>query len=156
MNQLKYLILISLAMGVFACNDALIVHDVNYGQPVESVLQPDTNGVIIDKRYGLSFDISPLQFAETGDSVNVSIDRVHLIRGVKGYYYITANNFKHVYIMKPTKGSLTLKEKVLVSDAGLRSPAFNLRSPFIQLVETENDIVYALDENGIQNQDKKS
>lgn len=156
MNQLKSLILVLLVMGGVGCNDALVVHNVNYGQPLESVLQPDSNGVITDKRYGLSFDISPLQFAETGDSANVNIDRVHLIRGVKGYYYITANNFKHVYVMKPTNGSLTLKEKIMVSEEGLRSPAFNLRSPYIQLVETENKKIYALDENGIQNQDKKS
>jgi len=156
MNQLKFLFLIVLTIGFVGCNDALIVQNVNYAQPVESVLEPDTNGVVTDKRYSISFDVSMLQYAETGDSANVNIDRVHLIRGVKGYYYITANNFKHVYVMKPTKGSLTLKEKVLVSDEGLRSPAFNFRPPYIQLVETENQKIYALDENGIQNQDKKS
>jgi len=139
-----------------ACNDSLVIRDVNFSQPVESVVTPDTNGVVHDKRYGLVFNVLPVQNAEYEDSVKSEIEYIRLIRNQEGYYFITAPGFKHVYVMKPEKGTLVLSKRIKVSEKALAAPVFNLRPPFIQLVETKTNTVYALDEKQIHEQEEHS
>lgn len=134
---------------VTACSSSLVIQNVNYAQPVESVLKPDANGMVKDMRYAVSFDVTPLLKSETAKgSETMSVQEVHVIRGHEGFYYVTAPGFKDVYIMAPGDGTLKTKKKVLVNKDGLSNPAFNQRNPVIQLVDGSN--TYSLTIKGLQ------
>lgn len=132
------------------------VKNVNYAQQVESVLVPTESGEVTDSRYGISFNILPFQYEEMEDSSSVLVKEVRLIRNQNGFYFITANGFNNVYVMEPVNNGLKLKQKINVSESGLIKPAFNLRSPFIQLVDTETSETYTLNEKGIKKEENKS
>lgn len=132
------------------------VKNVNYAQQVESVLIPTQEGIVSDSRYGISFNILPFQYHEINDSSSVVVDEVRLIRNSNGFYFITANGFQNVYVMEPIKSGLRLKEKINVSEKGLESPAFNLRSPFVELIDTKTSEIYTLNEKGIKREENKS
>ncbi|MFV1885508.1 MAG: hypothetical protein ACMZ7B_13545 [Balneola sp.] len=132
-----------------ACNKSLVVKNVNYAQQIESVLIPDENGNITDVRYGLSYSILPFQYEEFRDTTSVMVSEVRMIRNHQGYYFITADKFKHVYVMSPKRGELKLEKKILVDEDGLLSPAFNWREPVVQLIDNSNDMVILLNEKGI-------
>jgi hypothetical protein len=114
---------------------------------LETVLKPEQNGVVSDRGYGLKFNVRPIQFLETGDSTQVNAE-YRLIRDVNGYYFVTSAGFKNVYIMKPTEGAMKLHKQVLVAADGLERPAFNQRSPLIQLVDGESRS-YMLNKDGL-------
>ena len=153
---MKYtpLLLIVLVCISVACNRALVVQNVNYSQSLESVLTPDETGTVTDVRYGLSFNILPLQFEEHQDTSSTNIDKVRLIRNKEGFYFITAQGFKHVYVMEPKANALKLKKKVLVSEQGLLAPAFNQRPAYIQLLDTATSQVYNLNQKGMYKEEK--
>lgn len=133
-----------------ACK-TFVVEDVNYAQRIESVLHPDDEGMVYDIRHGINFSILPFKQQEFEESDSTAVEEVHLIRNNKGFYFITASHFKHVYVMKPGKSSLKQINKIRVSEQGLTSAAFNLRSPFVQLVDMKQKEVLSLNEEGIQN-----
>ena len=132
------------------------IKNVNYAQQVESVLEPTQNGQVEDSRYGISFNILPFQYQEMQDSSSVLVNEVRLIRNQGGYYFITANGFNNVYVMEPIDSGLKLKEKITISESGLIKPAFNLRSPYVQLIDTETSEIYILNEKGIKKEEDKS
>jgi hypothetical protein len=107
---------------------------VNYQWPVESVLTVDAKGTVDEVRYNMTFNVKPLLFDETADSVHVSGIELRIIRDASGYYYITAPKFKNVYVFDSDEGKLKLERKILISEAGIASPAFNQRPPYIQLL----------------------
>ncbi len=145
----KLLAVLSL-LFVTACSSSLVLKNVNYAQPVESVLQPDASGVVKDMRYAVSFSVKPLIQSEFGkkDTTVQQNQEIHIIRGHDGFYYVTAPGFKNVYIMAPGDGTLKTKKKVLVDENGLNNPAFNQRDPNIQLVDGSN--TYTLSQKGLQ------
>jgi len=157
MKHSKFFLFVFTAVFMFtsACK-TFEVQNVNYAQQVESVLAPSQNGQIDDSRYGISFNILPFQYQEMKDSSSVMVNEVRLIRNHSGYYFITANGFNNVYVMEPIDSGLKLKEKINISETGLIRPAFNLRSPFVELVDTETSKTYTLNENGIKKEEDKS
>lgn len=132
-----------------ACSKALVIENVNYSQPIESVMVPDKNGVVSDMRYGISFNVQSLEAEEFEDDTTRSISTVRMIRNASGYYFITANNFRHVYVMAPKKGELKEIKKVLVSEEGISNPAFNWREPMVELIHQQTDERQFLTENGL-------
>lgn len=142
---------ISLFLMFTACKPSFQVSNVDYAHQLESVLEPDQNGNVTDNRHGLSFNIMPFQMEEFQDTSDVLVNEVRLIRNNSGYYFITADEFKHVYVMRPEISKLELEKKILINNKGLHKPAFNYRPPFIQLVETESSAFFNLNEKGIQN-----
>ena len=154
-SRVSFFVFIAALLLMSACK-TFEVKNVNYAQQIESVLIPTNEGVVNDSRYGISFNILPFQYQEIQDSSSVFVDEVRLIRNSNGYYFITATGFQNVYVMEPIKSELKLKEKITVSEEGLKAPAFNLRSPFIQLIDTKTSEVYTLNEKGIKREEKKS
>ena len=132
-----------------ACTKSLVVKNVNYAQQIESVLIPDADGNVTDIRYGLSYSILPFQYEEFNDTTTVKVSEVRMIRNHQGYYFITADKFKHVYVMAPKRGELKLERKILVDEEGLLSPAFNWREPVVQLIDDSDNEVILLNEKGI-------
>lgn len=135
------------------CKQSLVISKVDYSQPIETVLQPNEEGVVTDVQHGLSFNVLPLQHAETKDSSSVTTEQLRLIRGKEGYYYITSAGYKHVYVMAPERGTLKLKKKILIREEGIAQPAFNQRNPYVQLLNRETGENYALTVDGVQQTD---
>lgn len=151
MKTQKKVFLSFVVIGVLflqACNKSLVIKNVDYAQKIESVLTPDSDGNVSDIRYGISFSILPFQFEEFKDSSSVQISEIRMIRNNLGYYFITAERFKNVYVMAPNKGELKLEKKIQVNENGLYSPVFNWRVSVVELIENSKNIIL-LNEKGI-------
>ncbi|NIT61251.1 MAG: hypothetical protein GWN00_35120, partial [Aliifodinibius sp.] len=103
------------AVLLTGCKQSMVISKVDYSQSIESVLQPDDEGTVTDPQHGITFNIKPIQYAETQDTSSVTTNQVRYIRGQEGYYYITAPDYKNVYVMAPEKGKLVLKETLKVT-----------------------------------------
>lgn len=146
------LLLASFVLLGTACT-TFVVKDVNYSHQIESVLTPDQEGEVSDVRHGITFNVQPFVDQEFGEEDSTyQIEEIRMIRNAKGFYFITADQFKHVYVMKPGSGSLKLKSKIKVSESPITNPAFNMRDGYVQLVKTQTNEVVALTEDGLQNE----
>jgi hypothetical protein len=141
MKLIKYLFFIAVAILLFNCSSVKITQ-VNFAWPLESVFEIDSTGMVVEQRYALSFNIMKFLIEENDSSQIYSDTKLRIIRDEKGFYYITADGFKNVYIFSPGNGELNLEEKVLISEKGISSPAFNQRSPFIELLYDDGESVF--------------
>lgn len=132
---------IAILAGASACGSSFAIHDVDYTQPVESVLVPDSENMVHDQRYSVKFSVSGLLVEEGVDSV----EEVRMIRNQSGFYYLTASGFHHVYIFEPGEQMLELVDKVRVSESGLSRPAFNQRGTYIELIDRSTGETFNLD-----------
>ena len=152
MKYIKFFVLLLLLI-LPACS-TLILKPADFAWPVESVLKVDKNGFVQEQRFSFSFNVKDLFFRETGDSLGYKSKELHLIRDTKGYYFITANNFKNVYVFNANDGTLKLNNKIEISDStGMKNPAFNQRSPYIDLSYGSKKI--NLTNEGIKRGDEK-
>ena len=151
MKHLRLLGNISAAMLLVfavACGPSLTLTDVDYAQPIESVASPDQNGVVQDVRMGVSFNVTPLNVMERGEGASLP-EEVRFIRSIGGYYFVTAPGYNNVYVFETKERALDLHKIIRVSGAGLANPAFNQRSPYIQLID--GDVEYRLTKDGLAN-----
>jgi hypothetical protein len=74
---------------------------------------------------------------------------IRLIRDYQGYYYMTANEFKNVYVFQAEEGKLILENKIAISESGIVKPAFNQRNTYIELIDANNKIL-SLTHQGIE------
>jgi hypothetical protein len=133
----------------------LVLKPAEFGWPVEVVLKPDNNGVVQEKRYAFSFNTRDLFLTETGDSLGYKDEELRVIRNPQGYYFMVANNFKNVYVFYPDQGSMSLTNKIEISDStGITSPSFNQRPPYVELNYDNNKDVY-LTSKGIKEEGKQ-
>ena len=151
-------ILIVPIMLVLTGCGGLALRPAEFAWPFESVYKVDSKGIATEEeepaRYFVKFNAKPLLFEETGDSVHVADRAFRVIRDGQGYYYVTGKDFKNVYVFSSAEGALTLQTKILVSEKGLESPAFNQRPPHIQLLNGK-DTPKMLDKDGIKEGGKK-
>ncbi len=149
------ILLASIVMLGTACK-TFVVKNVNYSHQIESVLTPDEDGTVTDVRHGITFNVAPFHKKEFGENDSThQIKEVRLIRNAEGFYFITANQFKNVYVMEPGNGTLKLKKKIKVSEERISEPAFNMRDGVVQLVKVETNEIVSLNENGIKKNDKE-
>ncbi len=152
MKILKYAA-ISILMIFSACS-TLQLKPADFGWPVESVVKVDDQGNVSVDRYSLKFNVKNLFTEETGDSKAYIGKELRIIRNSKGYYFITGNDFKNVYVFNTNDGALKLDNKIEVSDStGIINPAFNQRPPFVSLNTGNKNI--NLTEDGIAKESKK-
>lgn len=142
---LQVIILCVFMIGSVSCGPSLVIQNVDYSQPLESVLTPDSENMVHDQRYAIKFSVSPILEAEGSSSVN----EVHLIRNNDGYYFVTANGFQNVYVFAPGEGELKLENTIEFVENALGEPAFNKREGYIELVDLSNNESYRLDHEGI-------
>ena len=141
----------------YSCNNALIIEDVNYAQHVESVVAPNEEGIVSDQRNNIRFSVLPLLNEEFGADSSQSVEFVRILRNADGFYFITANGFKNVYVFEPKSGELKLKKSIQISESGLEQPALNWRAPYIQIVAYNKETPLYITEQGvIKNQESKS
>ena len=97
---------------LLGCKPSMVISKVDYSQPIESVLEPNEEGMVNDQKHGLQFNMMPLQYAETQDTSSVTTPEVRYIRGESGLYYVTAPTYRHVYLMTSEKRELKLEKKI--------------------------------------------
>jgi hypothetical protein len=85
------------------------------------------------------------------------VEFVRILRNADGFYFITANGFKNVYVLEPKRGELKLKKSIQISESGLEQPVLNWRAPYIQIIayNTESPL-YITEQGVIKNQESKS
>jgi hypothetical protein len=143
------------AVLLTGCKQSMVISKVDYSQSIESVLQPDDDGTVTDPQHGITFNIKPIQYAETQDTSSVTTNQVRYIRGQEGYYYITAPDYKNIYVMAPDKGKLVLKETLKVTDEGIAKPAFNQRMTHIQLLNRSTGEVWKVTAEDIKKKESQ-
>ena len=136
----------ALLFGASACGPSLVLQNVDYAQPIESVLTPDSNNQVHDQRYAIKFNITDILAEEETSSVN----QIRVIRNSAGYYFVTAPGFNNVYVFESSESELKLKSLISVSESGLGQPAFNQRNTHIELVDLSTSSSYNLDQNGVR------
>ena len=134
-----------------ACS-TLVLQPADFAWPIESVLKVDNDGSVKEDRHSLTFNTKELFLEETGDSLGYQDKEIRVIRDAKGFFYITAKNFKNVYVFKTDEGKLRLDEKIVISEeTAMENPVFNQRPPYIELVDGPNK--HLLSNEGIKNEE---
>jgi len=136
MKQL--LILFSFLILITAACSVLTLQPANFSWPLESVLPVDDNGKVTEDRYSLEVNTVGLFFEEFQDSLSYKGKEIRMIRDNQGFYFLTSTNFKNVYVFKADEGKLVQENKIFISEFGLKTPAFNQRAPYIELVDGTN------------------
>lgn len=126
---------VGIALVFTAACSTLTLTNVDFSEPMESILEVSSDGTVNDIEKGISFNVIALQEAETGDASSVTIEEIRMIRGAQGHYFIIAAGFTHVYVFNAVDGELVKEEKILIDEDGVANPAFNQRDTHIQLID---------------------
>lgn len=147
MHMQKYFSMIFILILLSGCA-ALILSPADFSWPIENAIKVDEKGFIKEDRYTFSINIKPIFYEEFKDS-NLALGKeIRIIRNYTGYYFITASNFKNVYVLMPVEGGMKLINKITISEKEpLNSPAFNQKSPNIELIDGTKK--YLLNHKGI-------
>ena len=124
-----------LLLLITAACSVLTLQPANFAWPLESILPVDDKGKVTDDRYSLEVNTVGLFFEEFQDSLSYKGKEIRMIRDNQGFYFLTASNFKNVYVFKADEGKLVQENKIFISEFGLQTPAFNQRNPYIELVD---------------------
>ena len=137
---------------VFAACSSLVLKPVDFAWPVESVLHINDEGFVKEDRHNLYFSVKILFLEETeGDSTAYLNKDLRIIRDTKGYYFVTAQSFRNVYVFKSIDGELNLDNKIEISETEkMSNPAFNQRLPYVELVDNGKKTL--LSNEGIENE----
>jgi len=147
MNYFKIFLTIVVATLLSSCS-SLTLTPAEFSWPLESVLKIDNNGFVKEDRNSISFDTKALFLEETEDSLGYAGKTLHLIRNNEGYYFMTAVDFKNVYVFTVEESAFSLENKIQINETGLKNPAFNQRKPFIELLD--DGITYKLSSEAIE------
>jgi hypothetical protein len=146
MRIMKYFIVPLIVLIVAACS-TLTLKPADFSWPIENALKVDSKGFIEEQRYAFTLKVKSLFFEEFADSNNCSGKEIRIIRDKLGYYFITGKEFKNVYVFYVVEGGMKKENKILITEKGLTAPAFNQKSPNIELLDSPN--TYLLNPKGI-------
>jgi hypothetical protein len=149
---MKQVFIFAVAMSLFGCS-SLVLQPANFSWPVEAVLKADSNGMVSESRFAVSFSIAQLMTTELGDTLGPSSAPVRLIRDREGFYYITAPRFRSVYVLTAGDGVMKQYRKIEIADSAMADPKFNQRDTYIELLNGSAKL--ALTKDGITEGDKK-
>lgn len=135
---------VALMISVGACGPSLVISNVDYAQPIESVVSPDADNVVQDERYAISFSVAPILEEENVSSA----DEFRLIRNNRGFYFLTADGFANVYVFAPAESELKLENIISITEDGLGQPAFNQRGEYIEVIDRATGNTYQVNEEG--------
>lgn len=147
MNYFKIILVIAVITILAACS-SLKLEPAQFSWPIESVLKIDNNGFVKEDRHSINFNTKALFFEETQDSLSYAGKSIRLIRNNEGYYFMTAADFKNVYVFTVAKNAFSLENKIQINETGLVNPAFNQRNSFIELLDDTK--TYKLTSEGIE------
>jgi hypothetical protein len=138
MIRLVKICLVPAALLLMASCSSLKLDLVDFGWPVESVVTVTSANKIEDVRYSVTAWVAGLAQEEFQDSTALHGAKLRLLRSSEGYYFLTGPKFKHVYVFSPGPSSLLLNRAIPVSEVGLRNPALNQRTPYVELLDGDN------------------
>ncbi len=133
----KIILSAAAAFGLSACSSLTLEH-VDFSWPVESVVSVSNGNIIEEGRYALVCNVGKVAAEEFQDSTALRGAKLRLLRNSEGYYFLTGPKFKHVYVFEPGESELSMKSSIEVSKNGLKDPALNQRSPYVELVDGES------------------
>jgi len=148
MMRLRMISVFAAILLLYACS-TLTLQQANFSWPIESVLPVDKDGDVIEEKYSIQFNTLPMFFEEYQDSSSYRGKEIRIIRDQLGYYYLTAQNFKNVYVFQAEDGELRLQNKIPISESGIVNPAFSQRISYIELIDADNNKL-SLTHEGIQ------
>lgn len=144
-------IFIPIILLITACS-SVTLKPADFSWPIESVLTTDANGNVKIDRYSTTFNAANLFKVEFSETTNAINKEIRVIRGTDGYYYITAEGFKNVYLFYAKGGELVLEDQFMINEEGLTEPIFNQNKPDIEL--RDRDKVYLLNSEGLKGEEK--
>lgn len=147
----KILLLIFAGLLITSCS-TLTLTPAEFGWPIEAVLKVDNKGFVKEDRSAVLFDTKALFLEEMQDSLGFAGKTLHVIRNHEGFYFMTASDFKNVYVFGTAKNSFTLENKIQIGEVGLKNPAFNQRKPYIELIDDGK--TFKLTSEGIEEGEK--
>ncbi len=125
-----------LSLLLVACSSLTLEH-VRFGWPVEEVATVDRTNQISSDRHGLTVSVAKIADEEFQDSTALAGKKIRILRSDEGYYFITSQGFKHVYVFSPGERELTKESIIEVSQMGLHNPALNQRPPYVELIDAD-------------------
>jgi len=128
-----FVLLLVFFLGLFGCS-SLTLRPADFAWPVEQVVKVDAKGMANVMRYSFAMNVKPLLFEETGDSTNVARWSIRVLCDQRGFYFLTADGFKHVYVFKQADAELAIEERILIAEQGISGSALNQRAPHVELV----------------------
>lgn len=147
MKHIKLFLIFSSITLLASCS-SLRLEPAQFGWPIESVLKIDKDGSVKEDRHSINFNTKAMFFEETQDTLSYAGKSIRMIRNNEGFYFMTSNNFKNVYVFAVDKNAFSLENKIEIKETGLTNPAFNQRSQFIELID--EGITYKLTSEGIE------
>lgn len=151
MNYIKIILIFTSITLLVSCS-SLLLEPAQFSWPIESVLKTDNDGFVKEERHSIYFNTKALFFEETQDSLSYAGKSIRLIRNNEGFYFMTAVDFKNVYVFSVDKNAFSLQNKIQINETGLLNPAFNQRSQFIELLDDAKS--YKLTSDGIEEGEK--
>ncbi len=147
MGFVRYILMAMTFLIISGCA-ALILQPADFSWPIENVLKIDEKGFIKEDRHTFTINVKPIFHEEHRDS-NLALGKeIRIIRSQAGYYFITASNFKNIYVLIPIESGMKLVNKINISETQpLLNPAFNQKSPYIELIDGSKK--YLLNHKGL-------
>lgn len=147
-NTLTQLSLLALLLfTASACGSKMVIQNVDFAHPLEIVMEADAQANVSDIRSGLTFNLGAILERENISRADFAGSAVRMIRNRDGLYFLTAPGFHHVFILESGVRELKEVEIVRIPGERLQNPAFNQRSPLIQLVD--GDRLFDLNSGGL-------
>lgn len=147
----KIILLVFTGIIITSCS-TLTLTPAEFGWPIEGVLKVDNKGFVKEDRGAILFDTKALFLEEMQDSLGYAGKTLRVIRNHEGLYFMTAVDFKNVYVFGVDKNSFVLENKIEINETGLKNPAFNQRKPFVELIDDGK--TYKLTSEGIDEGEK--
>ena len=147
----KIILLVFTGIIITSCS-TLTLTPAEFGWPIEGVLKVDNKGFVKEDRGAILFDTKALFLEEMQDSLGYAGKTLRVIRNHDVFYFMTAVDFKNVYVFGVDKNSFVLENKIEINETGLKNPAFNQRKPFVELIDDGK--TYKLTSEGIDEGEK--
>ena len=150
MKKFKMLILLSSISALFASCSTITVKPVQYGWPVENVVKVASDFNITFPRYSITMNVKNIFENENLIKNNSPVShQVRFIRDDSGYYYLTGELFKNVYVLEPEESEMKVVNKIFIDKKGMVSPAMNQRGNYIELLLNNGKRKLRINKDGI-------
>ncbi len=135
MKKFKTAILALVLSALFTACSSITVKPVQYGWPVENVVKIASDFNITFPRYSISMNVKNIFENEKLIKNNSPVShQIRFIRDNLGYYYLTGELFKNVYVLKPEESEMKVINEIFIDKKGMTSPAMNQRGNYIELL----------------------
>ncbi len=145
-----FVALIFLVASLFTACSSITIKPVQYGWPVENVVKIASDFNITFPRYSISMNVKNIFEKENLINNNSPVShQVRFIRDNRGYYYLTGEMFKNVYVLVPEDSEMKVVNEIFINKKGMVSPAMNQRGNYIELLLNNGKKRLKINKDGI-------